>query len=141
MKKRIVRSLVLIALSGVVLSLAGCSLLGTTMTERIEQFIDDINGQDYTAVRANLDSGASDYATAPKEFWQAYFDETETHYSVSNINEGSSSATATISGGDWGSGTTFTFTFVESDAGLFGKDYLISRIEARTEAGLTLIFN
>lgn len=136
MKKRIVRSLVLIALSGVVLSLAGCSLLGTTMTERIEQFIDDINGQDYTAVRANLDSGASDYATANAAFWQAYFDETATH-SVSNINEGSSSATATISGGDWGSGTTFTFTFVESDAGLFGKDYLISRIEA----GSTTIFN
>jgi len=136
MKKRIVRSLVLIALSGVVLSLAGCSLLGTTMTERIEQFIDDINGQNYTAVRANLDSGASDYASANEAFWQVYFDATETH-SVSNINEGSSSATATVSGGDWGSGTTFTFTFVESDAGLFGKDYLISRIEA----GSSTIFN
>ena len=96
------------------------------MEDRIKSFVDSINSG--SGVQNSLDGGASDYNTAnTSTFWVQYFQNYGNGgYSVSGVSEGGSSATATISGGEYGS-ATFTFEFTE-EGGLLGSTYKIRRI-------------
>ena len=127
MSKRAIQLLKWAVLAAVVAGLAGCSLLGETMEDRIKSFVDSINSG--SGVQNSLDGGASDYNTAnTSTFWVQYFEDYGSGgYSVSGVSEGGSSATATISGGEYSGGATFTFEFTE-EGGLLGSTYKIRRI-------------
>jgi len=130
-RKAMIRIARLFVLVGVVAFLAGCSGgVKVSMSDRINDFVDAINDQDYSDIRSLCDDGARDYDTANSEnFWSTYFTPGST-YDVSDIDSSGSSATAVITGEpEYSSGTTFTFTFKEEEGGLFeGSTFYIKTI-------------
>lgn len=113
----------------VVLTMGGCSLLGTTPELRVEAFVDSMNNG--LGIQSNLDPNATSYSTAATLlFWNQYFPASQQPYSVSgDVTVSGSTATAQITtSGSLGT-RTFTFTMVEdAEGGFFGSNFLISRI-------------
>lgn len=125
----------LVVMVGVVTFLAGCSGgVEVSMSDRIKDFVDAINDEEYTDIRSLCDDRAEFYDNANTEaYWTQYFGSPGA-YEVSDIDEGGSSATALISGGEWLTGTTFTFSFSEEEGGLFeGSTFYIRKIETANQ--------
>ena len=113
-KRLIVKLVVLGVLAGVVLAIAGCELIEQdkmSKSDRLKQFVSDINNDNAGGISKNLSSNASAYATANLAFWENHFGEGD-NLDYSNYSESGDDVTATFTNSDL-IATSYTFEMEE----------------------------
>ncbi|MCK5153763.1 MAG: hypothetical protein KAQ93_05330 [Spirochaetales bacterium] len=123
MKRNIIFTLI-IGLS--IIAISSCGLAGTSMSDRISYFEDDLNGS-RTNIIDNIHPDASSYNTLNDTFWTlGIWTSNDQLFSITSISEGSKSITAVFNS----SGVTLTnaeVIFGMKDDGDFfsGEDWKI----------------
>ena len=108
--------------------ISSCSLMGTSMTDRIGMFEDDLNGS-RANIMDNIHPDAPGYNTAniagywenPSYVWGSG----DAPFSISNISEGSSSVSASFSSNTFPGGTTIYFEMKDDGSFFGGEDWKI----------------
>lgn len=123
MRKNIILGLIVVL---VIISISSCSIfgVGTSMSDRIGYFVDDLNGSRANIID-NIHPGAPSYNTIDDTTWTlGYWVSTDSPFSITNISEGSSSVTAIFNSGGL---TNATIYFEMKDDGSFfgGEDWKI----------------
>lgn len=97
MKRIIIFSLIVGIIS---IGISSCGLAGTSMSDRISYFVDDLNGS-RTNIMDNIDPASPGYDNANiAGYWEAgsgnVWDPDDAPFSISNISEGSNSVSGTF---------------------------------------------
>jgi hypothetical protein len=85
MKRKIVLRILLILAIGWLSYLAGCSLLGVSVEERVTRFLADINQSDRSQVYLNFDPDIHDYGGIVAAFWDTHLPYDVAPYSISAL--------------------------------------------------------
>lgn len=134
MKRRVLIGILkVIAVSGLVMIIAGCSPGGDSPQDIVNSFFDDINGNNLGNLRSYLDTDAGD--APPTSYWETEFQFAP--YEISLSGSGPVNATATGTGGN----QTFRFEFSGSEGDLFSEsDYRIEKIIETSGSSEVTIF-
>ena len=126
MKKNIIFILVIVI---VAVGMSSCGLAGTSMSDRIGYFEDDLNGS-RTNIIDNVHSDAPGYNTANSDlYWSdvdGTWDPVSNSFSITNTSEGSSSISGTFTATtDFPSGTSISFEMKDDGDFFSGENWKI----------------
>lgn len=125
MKKNIIYILVIVLIT---IGISSCGQTGTSMSDRISYFVDDLNGS-RTNIIGNVHSSASSYNTVNSDaYWSdgsSIWNPVSNTFSISITSEGSSSISGTFISKDFPGGTTISFEMKDAGDFFSGENWKI----------------
>lgn len=138
--RHLVALAVLVVIAGAFI--AGCSMLGTSISGRIADFVDSLNG-DRTQTYTNLVSGSAAYTANQGQtaLWDTHFPVSDGTYTATITSATPYDATGVLVDiTPSGTGIAKHCEFVLTNTGSFYEDYYISDIQVLTGGNYVSIF-